>query len=293
MKHHRTANTGWMFRLCLCPLILLQIGTVAIGAEKADSLLHLPRTADGWSVVQTENFRIRHNQTQAYAEQVALAAEKTRAAMFDKWLGNPPDSWTPRCDIWLHPSAENYSRATGVPAQMPGHSTTRGEAQRIVARRIDLRCDHPELLRAVLPHEVTHVVLADRFGEKVPVWANEGMAVLSEPRERVARHCGNVPRYWREGKLFSAAQMIDRADYPPQAQMASFYSQSVLLVDFLVAQKGSQTFVTFVDDISRIGYAPALRQYYGWTPAQLEQRWQNRVQQEAANQTLNPTLAKK
>ena len=33
----------------------------------------------------------------------------------------------------------------------------------MVGRRIDLRCDDGHLFDAVLPHETTHVVLADRF----------------------------------------------------------------------------------------------------------------------------------
>ena len=49
--------------------------------------------------------------------------------------------------------------------------------------RTNLRADHPQVLTAILPHEVTHVVLADLFTtQQIPRWADEGMAVLAEPR---------------------------------------------------------------------------------------------------------------
>ncbi len=294
MTERRLRSVGWLFAPCLLLLLPQSTRSEPPASVRGDAVQHLPRTAQGWSVAQTENFRILHNQPRAFAEQVALAAEKGRALLCDRWLADAADRWTPRCDIWLYATPDEYSRATGVSAQMPGHSTTHGEGQRIIARRIDLRCDHAGLLSAVLPHEITHVVIADRFGEKrVPPWANEGMAVLSEPREQLAKHCGNVPRYWREGRLYSVAQMVRMGDYPPPAEMGSFYAQSVMLVDFLVAQKGPRTFVRFLEDIGYFGYEPALQQHYGWSRAQMEQLWQRRVQQEVGSQALKRSLAAK
>jgi hypothetical protein len=288
MMDRQVRNVGWWFASSLTLLLLPTALGRATGAENAEPVLHLPRNADGWSVAQTENFRVLHNQPRAVAEQVAILAEKTRAAMFDKWFGKPADRWTPRCDIYLYATAEEYGRLTGVPSQMPGHSTTRGEGRRIVSRRIDLRYDYANLLTTVLPHEITHVVVADRFGEQgAPPWANEGMAVLSEPRNQMTKHTANIPRYWREGKISSASQLIRQTDYPPQSQMGSFYAQSVLLVDFLVAQKGARTFVDFLEGIRQNGYESAVQQHYGWTPSQMESHWQRRVQQETGSQTAN------
>ena len=55
-------------------------------------------------------------------------------------------------------------------------------AGKIISRRVNLRTDHPTLVQAVLPHEITHVILADFFTEQqIPRWADEGLAVLAEP----------------------------------------------------------------------------------------------------------------
>ena len=50
---------------------------------------------------------------------------------------------------------------TGQPEDSPGFSTMGLNAGKVVARRVNLRADHPNLVPAIVPHEVTHVVLAD------------------------------------------------------------------------------------------------------------------------------------
>ena len=61
---------------------------------------------------------------------------------------------------------------------------------------MDLHCDDVNMLVAVLPHETTHTVVAGNFGDQpVPRWADEGMAVLTEPREKIERHLRNLPKY--------------------------------------------------------------------------------------------------
>src|SRR5204863_3822904 len=97
-------------------------------------------------------------------------------------------TWAPRCDVYLHASAAAYAKATGKPVDGPGHSMVGTTAGRVVSRRIDLRLDEPTLTDAVLPSEVTQVVLADLFADQpLPRWALVGMAALSEVAEGVAR----------------------------------------------------------------------------------------------------------
>ena len=53
-------------------------------------------------------------------------------------------------------------------------------------RQIIVRGDKPAEIKRVLGHELTHVILADRFPTKqIPRWADEGIAVLSEPASRL------------------------------------------------------------------------------------------------------------
>jgi hypothetical protein len=251
-------------------------GETPAPAAVAVAVRHSDRQADGWAVAETSNFRILHNQPRDFAEKVAQTAEATRLAMAKKWFGEAGDDWNPRCDVYLHATAADYSKATGVPANSPGHSTIRSEGSgRVVGRRIDLHCDNADLLGAVLPHEATHVVLAGRFGEfAVPRWADEGIAVLSEPAEKVQRHLRMLPQYRQEGRLLTLQQVMQTNDYPDPRHIGAFYAESVALVDMLVKEKDPQTCVQFLREGLKNGYEPALRRYYSiGSFDELEQRW--------------------
>jgi hypothetical protein len=243
--------------------------------EPAVEVKHTPRKGAGMAVTETANFRIFHTQSRDYAERVARAAETTRLAMGRKWFGEVLPTWSPRCDIHLHATRQDYAKATGAGAESPGHSTFSLDAGRVVSRRIDLRCDDKHLLRATLPHETTHVVLAGRFGRHdVPRWADEGMAVLSEPRERIELHLRNLPAHQRDGRLFGVGRLLQMADYPDAPSVGAFYAQSVSLVGFLCRKKDPQTFAAFLKDGLAGGYEPALRKHYAINSfVELETQW--------------------
>jgi hypothetical protein len=236
----------------------------ATAADGGDvQVRHFPRNAQGWASAETSHFRVFHNQPRELAERVARAAEQTRVAMTRKWFGKPGEEWNPRCDVYLHPDAKEYSRLTGQPASSPGHSRIETDSGRVVSRRIDLRCDAPGLLVSVLPHETTHVVLAGQFGKyQVPRWADEGMAVLTEPAERVDQHRKNLARCRQDGLLFDVRELLRLENYPEPRRVSAFYAQSVSLVDFLTRQRGAVAFSQFLRQALEEGYEPALRRHY-------------------------------
>src|SRR5207248_8894973 len=173
------------------------------------SVHHGEQPINGWSVSETANFRVFHRNMAQLAEQAARIAESTRWRMQQKWFGAVGDNWRVKCDIFLYPTAQDYSRATGQAPQSPGHSSFDSPCGPGLYRKIDLRCDDPNLLGAVLPHETTHTVLVGNFGERfVPRWADEGMAVLTEPREKVERHLRNLPQHRSKGELFTLHQLV-------------------------------------------------------------------------------------
>lgn len=143
----------------------------------------------------------------------------------------------------------------------------------MTARRMDLRADNPELMGCVLPHEVTHIVLGDLFADApLPRWADEGMAVLAEPRAQVDRYLKTMIRLRQEGKLLHLNQVL-RQDYPDAATITVFYVQSVSVVEFLVSAKGAAAFAAFARDAAG-GLDAALARHYGLrNAAELEDRW--------------------
>jgi len=229
----------------------------------------------GWSLAETTNFRIYHKMTRDMADQTARVAERTRIDMLRKWFGETEADWNPKCDIVVHASGEEYSRTTGVNSSLPGHSTTHSDGGRVISRRIDVHSDNPNMLVAILPHETTHVVLAGKYGEQtVPRWADEGMAVLTEPREKIDRHLQMLPKHMQERQLFNVRELMQMNDYPQARSVGPFYAQSVSLVEYLVNQKGPREFTEFMRDGLRGGYEPALKRHYNIQSfGDLEQRW--------------------
>jgi hypothetical protein len=238
---------------------------------------HLGKTPQGWQVTETAHFRIYHKQGRDFAEKVAAVAEKTCTDMHRKWFETDRPRWSAPCDVYVYASAQEYLRATGVPQGTPGHSSFPMDAGRVVGRRMDLDGSNPNLLACVLPHETTHVVLAGQFGRRaVPRWADEGMAVLSEPPQTVAQHRRNLAQ--NQGRLFHVKDLMSLDNYPDPRQIQTFYAQSVVLVDYLTRQRGPRVFAQFLHDAMDQGYEQALQKHYGLHGFNdLQSRWNQQV----------------
>lgn len=217
-----------------------------------------------WSVVETANFRIFGIGDRLLLD-AARIAEQTRANLFRTWFGDAkPVRWQPLCELYLHDDDAEYSRLTNLGASSPGNSSVAVERGRVRSRRIDLRSDAASLLEAVLPHEITHVVMSDRFTEPaLPRWADEGLAVLTEPDEKMAAHLRNLVEWRSRGRHFTAQQLMTMHNYPPGELWGLFYAESVSLVDFLVQRGGPARFIEFLSAAISRGYEPELHRVYG------------------------------
>ena len=251
---------------------------------------HLPGRSQSWSVLQSDNFFIYHRDPRL-AEEVAQLAEDARQRSFNQWFSDQPmPAWSPRCEIYLYPTAHEYSQTTGVPAQSPGHSKVLNDNGRIRSRKVELRVDDPNMKYAILPHEITHVVLADGFAPfTVPRWADEGMAVLTEPRAKQEAHLANLARLRQTSGRYSCAQVMTMREYPPGHRMRDFYAHSVGISRFLVEKYGARRLTQFVRTALQTGsYELALQQVYGTsTFAMLESGFEGYV---ASLQTGNQGL---
>lgn len=239
---------------------------------------HWGQNREGWQVVETAHFRIFHRQDGDFGERVAQIAESTRKAMYKKWFDHEGVEWEPICELVMHPDAGSYTQMTNVPGSSPGHSRIAFESGRVLSRRMDMRMDSDRILDTVLPHETTHVVLAGMFGDKLPPrWADEGIAVLTEPSDKVEQHRRNLHKHHQDGRLFGLKELMELKDYPPSSKISTFYAQSVALCEFLAAERSPKTLTDFVKDGVRHGYETALQRHYNMTFAQLEERWTQKV----------------
>ncbi len=203
------------------------------GAEAAESSPAAPVPLT-WHVRETVNFRIYYTDP-TYVEKAAEAAEAIRSLQARRWGSSAAHvAWSPPCDIYLYPTSKDFARLTGQPDTSPGFSTMGVNGTRVVGRRVNLRADHPQLLTAILPHEVTHVVLADLFTQQqIPRWADEGMAVLAEPKAEQVSRASELNDPLREGRVFKLSELM-AIDYPSADAWNLYYAQSVSLTSFLV-----------------------------------------------------------
>jgi tetratricopeptide (TPR) repeat protein len=239
------------------------------------TIRHTDRGGDGWAKAETANFRLFHNQPRDFAERLLRAAEQARSGALEKWSAGGRGDWKPACEVFVYATAAEYAKATGKPADSPGHATYQVQNGAVIGRRLDLRADEPNLLAGVVPHETTHLVLGDLFADApLPRWADEGMAVLAEPRSRIDRFGRTLHSSRRQGRLVPLDKLFAKDDYPDAALITVFYVESVSVVDFLVGEKGPQEFVQFLRDAAKGGLEAALEKHYGYRGvAGLQERW--------------------
>jgi hypothetical protein len=255
-----------------CFVFCISSATSAGKVPSEVTVVHRPPEA-GWGMAETDNFLIYHHHTRDFIDKAARAAEKARAAALKRWFGDTDEAWPTRCVLYFYANAREYQEMTGAPGASPAHTQVGGEGHAL-SRSIHLHGNNAELVRAILPHEVTHAVLAGHFGHHVPRWADEGMAVLNEPRDRIAAHLRDLPRWREDRQLFALHDLVAMQDYPSPRQMGAFYSQSVSLTEFLSKEKGTQMFSRFVREGQQRGYDAALKHCYGWDFDELEERWE-------------------
>ena len=202
--------------------------------------------------------------------------ESLRRTLTERWLGSVATDWTNRCYVVLHPTATTYVQAAGRGSERTAGCSTVTELDgQVVSRRIDLRLDRPDPLSRALPHELTHVVLADVIaGHKLPRWADEGMAMLADPQDKREGHRRDIIAALNRGTALRLPAMLTMDGYPEPQQTAAFYGQSLSVVEFLIERKGPLTLQQFLVKASEDGYQKALHETYGIRDAHaLEQLW--------------------
>jgi hypothetical protein len=228
-------------------------------------------------VANTSNFRIVWCAPEASVRALAERCEQLAAASRGAWLGkNRLIDWTPKCDVVVHPHVTEYVQALGPGSeQTTGCATIRLDGGRVVLRRIDLRADGVDWNSEVLPHELTHVVLADRFCTiQIPPWADEGIALLAESPDRMKQRLGELRQIASGGFLYGARDLVAIKTNPQSAFRPLFYGQSLALVSLLLDCGSREQLLQFVEASQTKGFDAALRGVYGDRRlAELERRF--------------------
>lgn len=263
-------------RACsLCGAILALFLTTALASAHCDSgrLCTCPDctvsrcyTDARWYVVETQSFRVCSDESQSTAESLARHAEALRAELLPKWTGQKraAEQWAPKCQIVLHATQQSYVAAVGRGSERTlGSSLVKAEGGKILKRRIDLLGGTTNFLSAALPHELTHVVVKDRFTQDwIPRWADEGIAVLADPPAKQGRHRNDLRNALVSGTTFEAGALLALDDYPRPDRFGVFYGQSASLAEYLLNRKTPADFLEFIERARVAGYDTALQTCY-------------------------------
>jgi hypothetical protein len=229
------------------------------------------------SVVETANFRIYGISRLPHAQTIGEDFERLRSALCRTWFGERrlPD-WSPKCDVVVHAKVANYARTAGQEQfATVGASRIDAAGDKVVLRRLDFRADQAGWFAAAVPHELTHVIMADEFlGGQLPAWADEGMAVLADTLAKQSLHLRDLQIARNNGSVFRLARFVSHNYYPAATEIPTFYGQSGSLVGFLVERRSPADFVRFLHLAEKVGCDAALADVYGFRGiADLERAW--------------------
>ena len=217
------------------------------------------------SVAETPNFRVQCCTSDVRLRELAESCERWRARCQAAWLGENSTAWSNRCEVVVYSTAGAYSKTLGPGSERTsGCSTIRIERGQVIERRIDLRSDAENWASESLPHELTHVVLADRFAKnRIPAWADEGIAMLAESPDKLEKRLNELRGIVVNKKTVALRDLVHSADGPTPTARAAFYGQSVTLTGLLLERGTPGQFLQFVEAGSQAGYDKALRDVYG------------------------------
>ena len=258
-------------------------------------------------MAETRHFRIHFCAPAERVTELARDCEESLKLFREQWYEGETAEWSPRCDVVVHPTVAAYRQYLG-----PGSERTSGcstislgragtpLAGKVVQRRIDLRADAEGWVTESLPHEITHVALADRFSQnRIPSWADEGIAMLAESPEKLQRRLEETRGHWRSGTQLGPRELVGIKNSPPPSKWGVYYGESLLLTGFLLERGSPADFLQFVEKGERQGYLAALRVVYGidsWSA--LEEPWReyvrtNRVRTLSGHNFREVTLLKR
>lgn len=230
---------------------------------------------DRWTA-SSGSFRVTNRHPAQDAREIAKSCEAWRTSLQRFWCDGESHPWTPRCEIVVHANQASYLAAAGAGAGSTFGSSYIEFAQnkQIKRRQIDFRGDSQHGPASV-PHELTHVVLADLLGgQQPPRWADEGMAILADAKAKRQLHERDFQSGLSQRTAFRAIELLSLDAYPHPSRVPAFYGQCVSLTSFLVSREKPAKFVAFLRQSAEQGYDTALRDCYAIDNVQeLEQLW--------------------
>jgi hypothetical protein len=216
--------------------------------------------------------------TAAIAKQVGDAAEKHRSDKAKQWLGKEIPTWPERCPL----------KVTVTTGGAFGATTFTFDNGKMVIHSMQVEGSVEWILANVVPHEVTHTVLAHRFRRPLARWADEGIAVLAEDtaahkrQDKLLRELLASP-----DQIIPLRRLFATTEYPTDAMgRRALYAEGHSVARFLVDAEDRATLLAFVDQGMRDGWDKACKTHYKYADVdELERAWLSHVKEQLAKAT--------
>ncbi len=212
---------------------------------------------------QTKNFTVVTSDPRV-AEEMAVRAEELRTQLSVFWLGKELPNWCKRCKIQIKISNEP-----------PCGSTTfvfnNGE---VYNWNMEITGSVERVYDSVLPHEITHMLMASHFRAPIPRWADEGAATFTEHRSERNKYRDKLYEFLKNRNGIPFDQLLTISEYPENAM--PLYAHGFSLTEFLIRQRGPRYFVYFVDGCMQqnVNFDELVYNYYGYASLQnLQNDW--------------------
>ena len=219
--------------------------------------------------------------TDKIAKQVAFTAERARDELAVEWLGKTLPQWAKPCTVRVKVG----DMAAG------GATTFAFHNRHVFGWRMTVQGTLERVLDSVVPHEVSHTILATHFRRPLPRWADEGAATLVEHESERRRQELMLRQVMKTGRRIPFNKLLPMTEYPRDMQnVLTLYAQGYSLANFLVQQGGRARYLQFLDDAHHHGWDHAIRKHYKITDvAQLEQNWDRWVMRSARSRAQDAT----
>ncbi|HEY7428730.1 MAG TPA: hypothetical protein VH682_31155 [Gemmataceae bacterium] len=221
---------------------------------------------------RTTNFVVEASD-EKIAKKVGDSAERYRKESAVQWLGEEMPPWGRRCPIRVTITSTNSSGATCFAF----------DGGKVLSMDMHIEGTADRLISSVLPHEITHTVLAHHFRAPVPRWADEGAAVLSEDaRERVRMEMCIRQLLASSQRFVPLRRLFSLRDYP--RDVMALFAEGYSVSRFLIESHDRKTFLAFVGDGMKSDWDKACQRHYSYkNVGELETAWQKWVSAKNAN----------
>lgn len=218
---------------------------------------------------ETENFRVTASSAKV-AQSVAKTAEAARVKIAEQWFQRALPRWEDRCQLTV----------TIREGKSQGLTSYAFRSRRGVDWEIQASGPLADILESIIPHEVSHTVLATQFPRPLPRWADEGAAMLVESEAEQKRLRLTAVELVKSPRRMSLRKMLPLMEYPRDAYaVKAIYTLGYSLSDFLVRNEGRQKYLDLLVRAEQVGWDRSVREVYGFESIEsLERDWTSWVE---------------